>query len=242
MNRKQAENLIFKIRSAINGVMVPCGSYRRQKTNIRDLDLVVIDIPISTCVQTCQKIFKKCEIIREGEKLTTLILDGYQVEFYKTTINEQGAALLHSTGSGIFNQSLRLLAKKQGFKLNQYGLWKDDQCIESTSEVGILLKLGIGWIAPEERNNPIGVKDVKNSPQKRLNIMVAEVLKKIAKKYKKEKDAWRAKTFDAASAIIKNYHIPVNKIKDLTSIEFIGSSIATEIQDIIKTGTSKRLQ
>lgn len=39
--------------------------------------------------------------------------------------DERGAALLYFTGNDIFNRSMRLLASKKGYGLNQRGLFKD---------------------------------------------------------------------------------------------------------------------
>ena len=34
-------------------------------------------------------------------------------------------ALIYFTGNDIFNRSIRLLASKKGYRLNQHGLWED---------------------------------------------------------------------------------------------------------------------
>jgi DNA polymerase (family X) len=243
MNRVQAEELIRKIRNVISvPVMVPCGSYRRGKEEIRDIDIVVVDSSIQDCVAACQKSFKHCKVIRSGEKLATLLIGKDQVEFYGTTLDCMGAALLHSTGSSLFNQSLRSVAKQRDMKLNQYGLWKGEECIESTSEVGILAKLGFGWIPPTDRDGPVDSPVLSMIAPRKINIQVANVLKQIAKKYKKEKNAWKAKSFDTAASIVRNYTIPISKVADLTTISFIGPSISATILEIIETGTSKRLE
>lgn len=39
--------------------------------------------------------------------------------------DERGAALLYFTGNDIFNRSMRLLASKKGYGLNQRGLFRD---------------------------------------------------------------------------------------------------------------------
>ncbi|KAL7273203.1 phosphoglycerate kinase [Rhizina undulata] len=48
-----------------------------------------------------------------------------RIDFLAVPWNERGAALLYFTGNDIFNRSLRLLAAKKGYRLNQHGLYKD---------------------------------------------------------------------------------------------------------------------
>lgn len=76
---------------------------------------------------------------------------------------ERGAALLYFTGNDIFNRSLRLLASKKGFRLNQSGLYKDvlrgrdrtkftdGVLVESESEEKIFEILGVPYRPPEHR-------------------------------------------------------------------------------------------
>ena len=66
------------------------------------------------------------------------------------------SALLHFTGSGDFNQKLRLHAKSLGFKLSEYGLVKTDKTgkeinIPANSEQDIFDALLLKYISPEKR-------------------------------------------------------------------------------------------
>ena len=64
-------------------------------------------------------------------------------------------ALLHLTGSGSFNQKLRLHANSLNMKLNQYGLFKLDDHKETiipiNSELDIFNALLLKYIPPEQR-------------------------------------------------------------------------------------------
>ena len=65
-------------------------------------------------------------------------------------------ALMHFTGSGDFNQKMRLHAKSLGYKLSEYGLIKIDKSkkeiyIEAKSEQDIFDKLLLKYIPPEKR-------------------------------------------------------------------------------------------
>lgn len=66
------------------------------------------------------------------------------------------SALLHFTGSGDFNQKLRLHAKSLGFKLSEYGLVKTDNQGKQThlvtnSEQDIFKALLLKYVPPEKR-------------------------------------------------------------------------------------------
>ena len=66
------------------------------------------------------------------------------------------SALLHFTGSGDFNQKLRLHAKSLGFKLSEYGLSKVDKSgkelhLPASSEQDIFQALLLKYVSPEKR-------------------------------------------------------------------------------------------
>ena len=76
---------------------------------------------------------------------------------------EIGAALIYFTGNDIFNRSIRLLASRQGLRLNQHGLYGDvmrgpgqtrvteGQLIEGQDEQRIFEILGVPYRPPEHR-------------------------------------------------------------------------------------------
>lgn len=77
---------------------------------------------------------------------------------------ELGAALIYFTGNDLFNRSMRLLASKKGFRLNQRGLYRDvmrgkqrerlteGTVVESRDERKIFEVLGVPWREAHERN------------------------------------------------------------------------------------------
>jgi DNA polymerase/3'-5' exonuclease PolX len=80
-------------------------------------------------------------------------------------------ALLYFTGPGDFNQKMRMIAKKKGYKLNEYGLYKESDAkikngsvskkekngvdtvgqIKVTTEADVFKILGLKYLPPEER-------------------------------------------------------------------------------------------
>ncbi|KAK4689224.1 hypothetical protein P7C73_g887, partial [Tremellales sp. Uapishka_1] len=77
--------------------------------------------------------------------------------------DQWGAALIYFTGNDIFNRSLRLYARKQGYSLNQRGLYAgvirgkdglkitEGHIVASKSEQDIFDVLGIRWRDPQQR-------------------------------------------------------------------------------------------
>jgi len=81
----------------------------------------------------------------------------YLKEFYRIDIrfvpyNSYYTSLLYFTGSKLFNINMRKKAKKLGFKLNEYGLYKNNKIIEIKSEKDIFKHLNIEYLKPKLRN------------------------------------------------------------------------------------------
>ncbi|KAL8931878.1 MAG: hypothetical protein Q9211_006673, partial [Gyalolechia sp. 1 TL-2023] len=86
-----------------------------------------------------------------------------RIDFLFVPYEELGAALIYFTGNDIFNRSIRLLASKKGFRLNQRGLWRDvirgrnreritqGSLVEGRSERRIFEILGVPWRPPGHR-------------------------------------------------------------------------------------------
>jgi DNA polymerase (family 10) len=78
---------------------------------------------------------------------------GLQVDVRIVKPAEFGAALVYFTGSKAHNIAIRQRAQKQGFKLNEYGVFKAEECVASTTEVAVYQALGLVWITPELRED-----------------------------------------------------------------------------------------
>lgn len=80
--------------------------------------------------------------------------DVIRLDIIITPIQHFYPALLHFTGSGDFNQKLRLHAKSLGYKLSEYGLTKlngDKTNIDINSENDIFKLLLLKYVPPEKR-------------------------------------------------------------------------------------------
>ncbi|OGJ15915.1 hypothetical protein A3K74_02340 [Candidatus Pacearchaeota archaeon RBG_13_33_26] len=125
------------------------GSIRRKEKNPVDIDIVLIPknrVKLEKFMKT------KARFIQGGEKKSRWRIEGVKVELYYTTPESWGATLLAYSsrfGAGI---GLRVIAKRKGFKLNQYGLFnKQGKRIAGKTEQEIYRALGREWKLPEKR-------------------------------------------------------------------------------------------
>lgn len=133
------------------------GSIRRMKEEVGDIDFIIATDDPSRVREQLLKIEHE-EVIASGDtKVSLLIREEYLINIdFRLVKDEQFASTLHHfTGSKEHNVKLRQLAKKQGKKINEYGVE-----IEETSEIKTFQKeeqlfnhFGLHYIPPELREN-----------------------------------------------------------------------------------------
>ena len=122
------------------------GSYRREKYILGDLDVVFEDTPaVRRRLSSLWGFQKNGKVKRSG------LFMGMQIDVNLATVENWGAMLLFATGSGKFNINMRGIAKRRGYKLNQYGLWNGETCLASKTEHEIFNVLNLPYQLPEER-------------------------------------------------------------------------------------------
>uniref|UniRef100_A0A6C0H0B3 DNA-directed DNA polymerase n=1 Tax=viral metagenome TaxID=1070528 RepID=A0A6C0H0B3_9ZZZZ len=162
------ETEISKIDDSI--IIQICGSYRRQKLTSNDIDLLVT---IPTILEEdknlekdiIQKIVKK---LHDNnfllDDITPQATDKYMgfIKYAKFPVRRIDIrfipflswypAILYFTGSKDLNLMMRNKAKKLGYKLNEYGIFKGSKNILVESEEEIFNLLEIKYLEPQERN------------------------------------------------------------------------------------------
>ncbi len=155
--RKYAEKIIEYMRKEkdIDKIEVT-GSTRRMKETIGDIDILIASDKPDRVNEIINSFDNIKEIIAQGKTKTSIRIEtGLQVDF-RIVKNEQfPAALQYFTGSKEHNVVLRQMAKKQGYKLSEYGLFKEGnvKSKELNSEKEIYNILGMKYIIPELREN-----------------------------------------------------------------------------------------
>ncbi len=150
-----SQNLVEQIQASgtIDRVMV-AGSLRRMKETIGDIDiLATAEYPeaVMDAFTTMPEV--KMVFAKGPTKATIVTKTGVQADLRVVAPQSWGAALLYFTGSKEHNISLRGVAMKKGYKLNEYGLFKGDKAIARKTEEEVYHKLGFSYIPPELREN-----------------------------------------------------------------------------------------
>ncbi|HOI59717.1 MAG TPA: DNA polymerase/3'-5' exonuclease PolX [Candidatus Pacearchaeota archaeon] len=130
------------------------GSFRRKKETIGDIDVLVA---ASASQKIMDEFVSLPEVVRiwgRGEtKSSVRMRKGYDVDLRIVREESFGSALQYFTGSKEHNVSLRRLAISKGYKLNEYGLFKNDLYKAGKTEEEIYKKLGLDYIPPELRES-----------------------------------------------------------------------------------------
>jgi DNA polymerase (family 10) len=95
-------------------------------------------------------------ILGQGDtKSSVRLRGGYQADLRLVPPDSRGAAMQYFTGSKAHNILLRDRAIRQGFKLNEYGLFHtaDEVKAAGDTEESIYEALGLAWIDPALREN-----------------------------------------------------------------------------------------
>jgi DNA polymerase (family 10) len=130
------------------------GSFRRRKETVGDLDIVVTSKDPKLAIEYFVKYEGIKEVISKGETRSTVILNtNLQVDLRSVSSGSYGAALHYFTGSKSHNIAIRKMAQQMGLKVNEYGIFKDQQKIAGESEKQMYKCVGLSYIEPELREN-----------------------------------------------------------------------------------------
>ncbi|WP_010244223.1 DNA polymerase/3'-5' exonuclease PolX [Acetivibrio cellulolyticus] len=130
------------------------GSLRRKKETVKDIDILAS----SNNAEAVMALFTNHPLVSsvtsKGETKSAVILkDGINVDLRVVSDDEYPYALHHFTGSKEHNTALRHIAKQQGIKINEYGLFKGNETIKCSDEKDIFKVFGMDYIEPELREN-----------------------------------------------------------------------------------------
>jgi len=136
------------------------GSLRRWKDTIKDIDILATSDTTSDNSKEVMKVFVRLphvkEILMQGPtKSSVIIHEGIQVDLRVVEKESYGAALAYFTGSKTHNIRLREMAVRAGLKINEYGIFRenDNKKIGGEKEEDIYKILGLPYIPPELRED-----------------------------------------------------------------------------------------
>jgi DNA polymerase (family 10) len=156
-----ADRLAQEVREYLSGApgvksVEPAGSLRRGCETIGDLDMLVTGGNPEKVAEYFLEFPKISGVIARGEnKVSVKLKEGIQVDVRILEASSYGAAMQYFTGSKAHNVALRDRAKRMGYKLNEYGLFRipDDARVAGKTEEEIYKTLGLAYIEPEMREN-----------------------------------------------------------------------------------------
>ncbi len=146
-----ANRLVAEIEQ-VDGVVevIPCGSLRRFRDSIADIDLLVISADPAPVVD---RFVAQGEKIKAGGGGASITAGELQVDLRVVPPEQRGSAALYFTGSKAHNIALRQRAISRGWLLNEYGLLDGDTVVASETEEGIYRALDLDYIPPELRED-----------------------------------------------------------------------------------------
>lgn len=132
------------------------GSLRRMKETVRDIDILVTSTKPKRIMDVFISFPGVKEVLAHGDtKSSVLLQGGIQVDLRVVEPDSYGAALLYFTGSKQHNIRLRTIANQKGYKISEYGIFREktEKRIAGKEEADIYRTLGLAYIPPEMRED-----------------------------------------------------------------------------------------
>jgi len=134
------------------GQVEPAGSFRRRRESVGDLDMLVTAADSAAAMQTLAEHPRVAQVLSRGDtKMRVRLKIGLEMDLRVVPRESYGAALQYFTGSKDHNIVMRRRAIERGLKLNEYGLFRDEQPVAGETEAGVYAALDLPWIPPELR-------------------------------------------------------------------------------------------
>lgn len=134
------------------------GSYRRGKETVGDIDLLVDSKDVAAVMERLREYPGVAEVIARGDTKMSVRLDSdLQVDLRVVPTESFGAAMQYFTGSKEHNVVVRGLAKQQGLKVNEWGVFRvtdsgeQGERVAGSTEAEVYKSLGLPLFPPELR-------------------------------------------------------------------------------------------
>jgi DNA polymerase (family 10) len=149
-----------------------CGSFRRGKETVHDLDFLVATKQPEKVIETFVQLPQVIDVIAKGPtKASVHVKEGLQCDLRAVSSAEFPFALAYFTGSKEHNVAIRGRALDYGLSLNEYGFTstKDGVSVpEIEDERDIYRTLGLDYIEPELRENTGEIEAAEHGKLPRL--------------------------------------------------------------------------
>lgn len=134
---------------------IVAGSYRRWRETVGDLDILVTAAPNSGVSDAFVQHEAVERVLSHGPTRASVVLrhTGLQVDLRIVAKDSLGAALHYFTGARAHNIAIRRIAREQGLKVNEYGIFRGEQRIAGDTEESVYACFDLPWITPELRED-----------------------------------------------------------------------------------------
>ncbi|MFZ7126586.1 MAG: DNA polymerase/3'-5' exonuclease PolX [Desulfobacterales bacterium] len=130
------------------------GSLRRMRDTIADVDILAASADPESVMDAFVGLRQVEKVLAKGRtKSSVRVRDDVQVDLRVVSGESFGAAAHYFTGSKAHNIRVRSIAADKGLKLNEYGVYKDEERIAGRSEEELFEVLGLPYIPPELRED-----------------------------------------------------------------------------------------
>jgi len=151
------EEIAGLMREKIPGLTItPAGSLRRMKETIGDIDILVSSKDPGVVMEAFCSLPNVDKVQLRGDTKSSIVTrSGLQVDLRVVQPGEFGAALQYFTGSQSHNVRVREIAKKEGMKINEYGVFEvaGGRRLAGETEEEVYRALGMALPPPEIREN-----------------------------------------------------------------------------------------
>jgi DNA polymerase (family 10) len=156
--------------------VVVCGSYRRMKETVGDIDVLVATSKPEAVMKRFGGYSEVEEVLASGPtRASARLASGLQVDLRVVPEESFGAALVYFTGSKAHNIALRRLAQERRLKLNEYGVFSAgksgrgaERRIAGETEASVYAAVGLPWIPPELREDAGEIEAARRGKLPRL--------------------------------------------------------------------------
>ena len=130
------------------------GSCRRRRETCADLDVLATSTEPEAVMDKLAANPLVAAVLQRGEtKQRVRLTEGLELDLRVVPEESYGAAMQYFTGSKEHNIVIRRRAQERGLKLNEWGLFRDDEPVAGRTEEEIYRAVDLEWIPPELREN-----------------------------------------------------------------------------------------
>lgn len=153
--KAQSDEIIHDLSSLESVLQISeAGSCRRRKESVGDLDILVTSSQPTEVMDALENHELVNAVLARGDtKQRVRLNSGLEMDLRVVPEESYGAALLYFTGSKEHNIVLRRRSQERGLKLNEYGLFREDELVSGRTEEEVFQTLDLPWIPPELREN-----------------------------------------------------------------------------------------